>query len=132
MYVSICLQARQTAVIFSDHDTNHENVSPLLFGDFNDDILQLMKQEENHIDGDIPNGQPSIIDGVAGNCMNAYEGADYQATNNDCAQLKPNIQTPMMSSKSDPAYTSAHRATVPTESHEVSACAHIIPEFRHF
>lgn len=111
-------QARQTAVIFSDHDINHENVSPLQFGDFNDDILQLMKEEENRIDDDIPNGQPSI-DSVAGNCTNTFENVNYQTVNNDYNQLKPNIQTPMMSSKSDPAYASAHRTTIPTESHEV-------------
>lgn len=40
---------RTAAVIFSDRETSHENVSPLLFGDFNDDILQLMKQDENQM-----------------------------------------------------------------------------------
>lgn len=79
-----------------------------------------MKQEENHIDDDIPNGQPSNNESVAGNCTNAFDNIDYQAMNNDCNQSKPNIQTPMMSSKSDPAYASAHRTTVPTESHEVN------------
>lgn len=99
------LQVRQNAVIFSDHETNHENVSPLLFGDFNDDILQLMKQEENHTDDE----HQSAV-------------ANYYAIN-DCGQLKPNnpATTPMTSSQSDPGYASAHRTTTaPTESHGVS------------
>ncbi|XP_055311418.1 putative uncharacterized protein DDB_G0277255 isoform X2 [Sitodiplosis mosellana] len=110
--------ARQTAVIFSDRETNHENVSPLLFGDFNDDILQLMKQEENHVGSDTPNGPISITDSSASNCTNAFESAVNHAIY-DCNQSKPNILTPMMSSQSDPGYASAHRTTVPTESHEV-------------
>lgn len=110
------LQARQTAIIFSYRETNHENVSPLLFGDFNDDILQLMKQEENHIDNVISNGPSSISDSSV--AQNASESADYSAIT-DCNQSKPNIHTPMMSSQSDPGYTSAHRTTAPTESHEV-------------
>lgn len=105
------MQVRQNAVIFSDRDTNHENVSPLLFGDFNDDILQLMKQEENHTDDE----QSTVDD----SCPNKYDGVDYYAIN-DCGQLKPNNPTPMTSSQSDPGYASAHRTTVPTESHGVS------------
>lgn len=38
-------QSRPAVIIFNDNDSPHENVSPLLFGDFNDDILQLMKQD---------------------------------------------------------------------------------------
>lgn len=104
---------RQNAVVFSDRDTNHENVSPLLFGDFNDDILQLMKQDANHLDDD---------DEQCDSCTttNKYDGVDYYAIN-DCGQLKkPNNPTPMTSSESDPGYASAHRTNVPTESHGVS------------
>lgn len=106
----VYLQVRQNAVIFSDYDTNHENVSPLLFGDFNDDILQLMKQEENHTDDE----QSTFVN----SCTNKYDGVDYYAIN-DCGQLKPNNPTPTTSSQSDPGYASAHRTTVPTESHVV-------------
>lgn len=111
-------QARQNAVVFSDREMNHENVSPLLFGDFNDDILQLMKQEENHAVDETANGP--TIDSSASNCVTAFESADNYAMN-DCNQLKPNIHTPMMSSQSDPGYASANkpRTIVPTESHEV-------------
>lgn len=89
-------------------------MSPLLFGDFNDDILQLMKQEENHAE----NGPLSMENSSASNCTSAFECADYSAMN-DCTQSKPNNLTPKMSSQSDPGYSSAHRTTAPTESHEV-------------
>lgn len=103
-------QVRQNAVIFSDHEASHENVSPLLFGDFNDDILQLMKLEENHTG----EGQQSVV----GNACTDYY------TMNDCGQLKSNhpAATPITSSQSDPGYASTHRTTTaPTESHGVSA-----------
>lgn len=115
------LQVRQNAVIFSDRDTNHENVSPLLFGDFNDDILQLMKQDENHTDDDAQCNNV-LIDSctTTATTTNKYDGVDGYAMN-DCGQLKkPNNPTPMTSSQSDPGYASAHRTTVPTESHGVS------------
>lgn len=97
-------------------------MSPLLFGDFNDDILQLMKQEENHVGSDTPNGPMSITidNSSASKCTNAFESADKHAIY-DCNQSKPNIHTPMMSSQSDPGYASAHRTSVPTESHEVNS-----------
>lgn len=78
-----------------------------------------MKQEENHVDNVMSNGPSSMTESST---MNAYESADYSAMN-DCNQSKPNIHTPMMSSQSDPGYTSAHRTTAPTESHEVSVLA---------
>ncbi|XP_031638243.1 putative mediator of RNA polymerase II transcription subunit 26 isoform X2 [Contarinia nasturtii] len=113
--------SRQNAVVFSQHQMSNEIMSPLLFGDFNDDILQLMKQEvENHVVDGAANGPTSIIDTSATNCLTAFESADNYATN-DCNQPKPNIHTPMMSSQSDPGYASANkpRTIVPTESHEM-------------
>lgn len=78
-----------------------------------------MKQEENHMGNDTQNGPMSITESSASNCTNAFESADNHAIY-DCNQSKPNIHTPMMSSQSDPGYASAHRTTVPTESHEVN------------
>lgn len=78
-----------------------------------------MKQDENHTDDETLNELSSIHDLSVSNCMSAYESADYHAIN-DSKQSKPNIHTPTMSSQSDPGYASAHRTTVPTESHGVN------------
>lgn len=91
-YAKTALQhsQRTAAVIFSDRETSHENVSPLLFGDFNDDILQLMKQ-----------------DGINDNVRGGGGDGDMATKQNDL--------TPITSSKSDPGY-----ASNTSESHAVS------------
>lgn len=100
---------------------NQENVSPLQFGDFNDDILQLMKPEDNHLVGETPNGPVLITHSSASYYANAYECAANHAITN-CNQLKQNILTPMMSSQPDPGNpVSAHGNTVPAESYQVNS-----------
>lgn len=87
---------QRVAVVFSDQGGNNENICPLLFGDFNDDILQLMKQEVEMKD---INGNP-------------FDIIQSQGNNTDSATDA--------TSKSDPCYASAIRTKAPTESHEVS------------
>lgn len=84
----------------------------MLFGDFNDDILLLMKQEENHVANETINGRVDAMPSN-GSCENTFKSADPMK---NCSQSKP-IK---MSSQSDPTYASGHHTTVPTESHKVS------------
>lgn len=102
---------RPAVIIFNDNETSNENVSPLLFGDFNDDILQLMKQDDHPHDhqtgGASSHHSPSS--GHIGNIVNstAFDHIDPSTKAN---------QT-ITSPQSDPGYSSAHsRNTFSTES----------------
>lgn len=92
--------AQRMAVVFSDQGGNNENVSPLLFGDFNDDILQLMKQEIKTED-------------TNGNAFDA--NGNHWINDTDSVIIHTTTTT-----RSDPSYASANRTNAPTESHEVS------------
>lgn len=101
-HININSSAPRVAVVFSDQGgNNNENVSPLLFGDFNDDILQLMKQEIKMED----------ING------NAYDANANHLPNHTDSAADAKL-------RSDPSYASAKRTNVPTESHEVRAGEH--------
>lgn len=118
-------QQRPAAVIFSDHETNNENVSPLLFGDFNDDILQLMKQDDGFVqykddlaaNKTVVVSTPSGYNKTATSNYNTFESAEYNTvTDSDNGSNLTDITT---MTQSDPGYSSTHHSTQSTESPEV-------------
>lgn len=109
---------RPAVIICNDNDTINENVSPLLFGDFNDDILQLMKQDSHQFSDDKSNNTSSSSNCAIINQSNiTIDDADQMHSNLSKLSDAATITSP----QSDPGYSSAHsRSTISTDSIEVA------------
>lgn len=109
---------RPAVIIFNDNETTNENVSPLLFGDFNDDILQLMKQDD-HPQEQQTGGTSSSLHSPSG-----HIGKIVNSTAFDHIDPSTKANQTITSPQSDPGYSSAHsRNTFSTESLAAGAAA---------
>lgn len=109
---------RPAVIIFNDNETTNENVSPLLFGDFNDDILQLMKQDD-HPHDQHTGGTSSSLHSPSG-----HIGQIVNSTAFDHIDPSTKANQTITSPQSDPGYSSAHsRNTFSTESLAAGAVA---------
>lgn len=67
-------QSRPAVIIFNDNEPSQDNVSPLLFGDFNDDILQLMKQNADEPTFDDDSGAMQDGETATGRSIHSTSG----------------------------------------------------------
>lgn len=109
---------RPAVIIFNDNDVINENVSPLQFGDFNDDILQLMKQDDQ-VFQTISSTDVSNASSVSDcNCILNSTTID----DNEKSQSMICNQRIITSPKFDPGSSPIHnRSTQSTESNKLSA-----------
>lgn len=106
---------RPAVIIFNDNETISENVSPLLFGDFNDDILQLMKQDDQSHPSISPTTQSSPIPSAT-NAINSSANDSICGAGGPDDHCKAFTASPM----SDAGYSSVHsRSTYSNESLDV-------------